>query len=451
MHQFDGDSGPGLTACQANARHCDRPEQNVAADGSHVVQATWQHVNIYDYNGNAVSSVTLSQFIASAGLNPLNAAAGRPYEPHVVFDEHIGRWIVTATGLYDCLMVSASADPSGAWKGMYLANNGNDPGMHLGYDKNGVYVSEFDTAGHDSNTANYSYAFFAIPSAEMQWTGTFAPAHLNRKTNTPLDGQPVIDHDTAKATSAPAFFMAKTCLSGSCQNSTSFSFQWLVNSVTWSGTTASYSADQLIKTGIGSTQNQWLYNTPLAAAQAGSATTLRVIEDHRVINAVQSGSHVYGALGSGPCTTNCAAQGADANDLLIWADLDCTNPTACTVAATSKVADANLHLAYPTIGVDSAGNIGLVAAASSSATELSLIAYSHKATDAPSSTSGPTTIIAGTHPYTCAGASVTVGNAVGIATVRDPLDGTKLWTTHEYGGSATACVWSTRILEYKLQ
>jgi hypothetical protein len=348
-------------------------------------------------------------------------------------------------------MVSASADPNGAWQGIYLDMNGNDPGIHLGYDKNGVYLSEFDANAHDANTSTYSYADFAIPSAEMQWTGTFAPAHLNKSSGTPLDGQPAIDHDTTKSATAPAFFTCKTCPAGGCQNNANFAFKWLVTTVTWNGTTATYSADQLVDTNLGSTASLWLYNAPLAVPQAGTSVQLRVLEDHRVIDTVQHGTHLYSVLGSGPCTTGCANQGTDTNDLFFWVDLDCSNPGACTVAATAKVSDPALHLFYPSVGVDSAGNSGIVASAASATTNISLVGYSHLAADPAMQVSAPTTVIAGTQPYTCSGTQVSFANAVGLSTVRDPLDGTKLWASNGYGGSAAPCVWSTRIVEYRLQ
>jgi hypothetical protein len=444
VRQFDGDTGPGLAACQATGGHCDRPDFNMASDGTHVVQVTWQHVNVYDYSGQLTSSMTLSQLITSVGLVPTTANGAPPYEAHVVFDEHVGRWIITASCRYDCVLVSATSDPAGAWGGIYLNNNGTDPGIHLGYDKNGVYLSEFDSAAHDANTASFSYVDFAIPSAEIAWTGTFAPTHLNKSAGTPLDGQPAIDNDTTKAANAPAYFLCKTCASGGCQNSTNFAFSWLLTQVTWSGTTATYAADQLVP-------STFVYNTPVNAPQAGSTVQLRVIEDHRVIDAVQRGSHVYGVLGSGPCTSNCGAQGADANDMFFWVDLDCTTPAACTVAVTGKASDPSLHLFYPSIGVDSAGNAGVVAAASSASTNISLYAYRHLATDATGALSAPLAVTTGTQPYTCINATqVSFANALGIGTVRDPNDGTKLWTTQQYGASASPCVWSTRLVEYQL-
>jgi hypothetical protein len=44
----------------------------------------------------------------------------------------------------------------------------------------------------------------------------------------------------------------------------------------------------------------------------------------------------------------------------------------------------------------------------------------------------------------------TVGNAAGVLTTLDPLDGTKLWTTEHWSNDATPCVWNTRIVEYQI-
>jgi hypothetical protein len=43
-----------------------------------------------------------------------------------------------------------------------------------------------------------------------------------------------------------------------------------------------------------------------------------------------------------------------------------------------------------------------------------------------------------------------IASAVGILTVRDPIDGSKLWTTQQYGGDAKPCVWDTKVIEYQI-
>ncbi|MBE3100064.1 MAG: hypothetical protein IMZ44_23330, partial [Planctomycetes bacterium] len=179
VQSFDGDSGPLLVACESGTTHCGRqPEMNVAVNGKQVVQVTWQTVGVYDYRGTLLHSTPLATFIRNAGLDPMppseKGPSKGPYEPHVVYDEFIGRWIITVTGHSDCLLVSASADALGPWGGVYPSclEGGpcldKDPGIKVGYDRNGVYYC----GGHmgDENAATVpgvAYDCFAVPSAEV--------------------------------------------------------------------------------------------------------------------------------------------------------------------------------------------------------------------------------------------------------------------------------------------
>jgi hypothetical protein len=90
---------------------------NAAANGNRVVQVTWQNIRTYDYNGKLLDSTSLSNLIQKAGLDPMPKAGKGPFEPHVVFSEFIGRWVITASCRHDCLLVSASEDPMGSgWR-----------------------------------------------------------------------------------------------------------------------------------------------------------------------------------------------------------------------------------------------------------------------------------------------------------------------------------------------
>ena len=123
VRSFDGDSGPGLAACQSASAppHCDRAEMDVAASGNQVVQVTWQNVRIYDYDGKLLQSTPMSTLIRSAGLDPIPPKAQGPFEPHIVYDEFIERWIITVTCRNDCMLVSTSSDAAGSWGGTYLS------------------------------------------------------------------------------------------------------------------------------------------------------------------------------------------------------------------------------------------------------------------------------------------------------------------------------------------
>jgi hypothetical protein len=93
VRSFSGDTGPEQEHCNPDELTCGRQaEMMAAANGKQVVQVTWQHVNVYDYSGKLLQSTMLPDFIRKAGLVPK-----KPFEPHIVFDEFIGRWVMNLT------------------------------------------------------------------------------------------------------------------------------------------------------------------------------------------------------------------------------------------------------------------------------------------------------------------------------------------------------------------
>jgi len=473
VRSFDGDKGPEAEHCNAEEVRCGRQaEMMAAANGKQVVQVTWQHVNVYDDNGQLLHSTSLPDFIKNAGLDPMpqerRATVNHgPYEPHVVFDEFIGRWVMNLSCLNDCFIVSASADATGPWHGVYPSclQGGPclnmDPSLQLGYDKNGVYHCAGHVGDEDPNTIKgVAYDCFAIPPAEVKAIADGKePEHLNRKHNMMMHIRPAVDQNPKKAANAPALFGARTCsraTPGGCQNASNFPFEWLVTSFTWNGPTGTYSEDQVIKTDVGSQQDKWLYNIPCcgpksSVPQKGSDVQVRAQESHRLNNLVQFGSHLQIVFSSGPCTHDCGAQGEDKGNIMFWADLDCTNPAACKVAQTAKIAGDDVNPLFPSIGVDNKGNVGIIAASSSANDYLSILLWTHRTTDPANTFSAPITVVAGTQPYTCSNTMnlALIASAVGMLTSRDPLDGSKLWTTHQYSGDVTPCVWNSRIVEYQ--
>src|SRR5260370_5948284 len=99
VHSFDGDNGPGLAGCESGITHCHIPEMDVAVNGKQVVQVTWQNVRVYDYSGHLLQSTPLPAFVRAAGLDPTPPTRNdknpprppTPFDPHVVYDEFIGR------------------------------------------------------------------------------------------------------------------------------------------------------------------------------------------------------------------------------------------------------------------------------------------------------------------------------------------------------------------------
>jgi hypothetical protein len=472
LRSFEGDAGPGIEACQAGGNHCGRqPEMNAAGNGTRVVQVTWQSVRVHDYDGKLLRTTPFRAFVRAAGLDPEPGGGKGPFEPHVVFNEFIQRWIITSSCKDDCFIVSSSPDPMGPWKGVNVTclQGGpcldRNPGLKLGYDRNGVYYCGGHGGDENPNTVpKAAYDCFAIPSAEVEAVGRgVEPKHINRTHNMPLDVVPAIDNNPSKAPTDPAFLMNKTCAKtapNACQQCSNFAFDWIVNTFTWNGPTGTWngaSTQQLVKTDVGSKASKWVYNTPCcgevaSVPQAGAEVPLRAAGSHRVLNVVQTGSHLHGVLGSGPCTQDCGAQGTDANNIMIYADLDCSNPKACVVHDTVKISGPDIHPMFGTVGVDTRGNLGILAMSSTASTNLSILGWSRKAGETGRAFNGPTVLLKGTQPHTCRPDQkmIHLGSTVGIPTVRDSKDGLKLWTSLQWSNDARPCVFNTRIIEYQL-
>ncbi|HKU14171.1 MAG TPA: hypothetical protein VJQ52_07220 [Steroidobacteraceae bacterium] len=476
VRSFEGESGPGIEACKAGDNHCGRqPEMNAAGNGAHVVQVTWRSVRVHDYDGKLLRSTPFAEFVRNAGMDPMprnahNRPSKGPFEPHVVFNEFIQRWVITSTCKEDCFIVSASPDPLGPWKGVSVTclQGGpcldKNPGLKLGYDRNGMYFCGGHMGDENPNTiVKAAYDCFAIPSAEVEAIGRgVAPKHINRMHNMPLDIVPAIDNNPQKKPTDPAFFVNKSCgrsAPNACQrSSTNYPFNWVVNTFTWNGPTGTYNwggTQQLVKTDIGSKADKWVYNTPCCGEnnsipQAGTDVTIRAAGSHRILNIVQVGSHLHGVLGSGPCVSDCGTQGADTTNLMIYVDLDCSNAKACVVHDTAKISGADFNPEFGTVGVDTRGNIGILAMSSTAGTNLGILGWSRKAGE--KTFSGPTTVLKGTQPHTCMPDQkmVHAGSTVGIPTVRDTKDGMKLWTSLQWSNDATPCVFNTRIVQYQL-
>src|SRR5262249_22289869 len=98
-------------------------------------------------------------------------------------------------------------------------------------------------------------------------------------------------------------------------------------------------------------------------------------------------------------------------------------------------------------------NVGITAVSWSPTTNLSILLWTHRLADPPNVINGPTTIIAGTQPYTCEPdrSYANVENPAGVVTALDPGDRTTLWVSHQWANSAARCVWNTRLIQYRIE
>jgi len=437
---FDAVAGePGMT-------YKDHPDMALAAcsgcgSTGQVLVATGQDVAVYDASGKLLKTQSTEQFIRAAGIDfdawkskpALPArAAGKVNDPRATYDPFIGRWIVACTCSGDFLIVSGGKDATGAWKGVALSDAAGDLTMFPGWDKNGVYVAEFEL--------KLNSRVIALPSADVAWKGdgNVSLTHEAIFNGRPYEMRPATDPNLNKKSTDPEYLVSR---SGPPWDAHNLAMDLLIDQITWSGTKASLTGPTNVPTGV-------LYNSPIPVPQP-SGVPVRGNESHRVFSVFANSGQLHVVEASGPCQSDCASQGPDANNLFFWFAID---PRTMTIRQKAKVSDPALSLLFPTMAVDGRGNVGMGLTGGSASQHPSVYLFTHLASDSPGKVNGPFLAQAGTEAYTCSKGPdpKTVGWGTYSASVQDGSDPMKLWTLQEYAGSATSCVWKTRVIGFRL-
>ena len=425
----------------------DHPDMALAACSGcgavgQVLMATGQDVSVYDTSGKLLKTQRTEAFIRAAGID-FDAwksrpalpprAAGMVNDPRATYDPFIGRWILVCSCSGDFLMVSGSKDAAGAWKGVALTDSAGDLTMFPGWDKNGVYISEFQL--------KLNSQVIALPAADVAWRGDRGISLVHKAVfrDRPYEMRPSVDPNPKKKAHDPEYLIAR---SGPPQNGTNVAMDLLVDKIRWSGRRAEIVGPTSIPTGF-------LYNTPIPMPQP-SGLPIRGNESHRVFSVSAYGGDLYLVEASGPCTSDCGVQGPDTNNLFYWFVIDLAT---MTLRQKAKVSDPMLSLLFPTMALDGRGNAGIGVTGGASAQQPSIYLFTHLATDGAGKIDGPFLAHNGTEVYACAKGPdpKTVGWGTYSATVQDGSDPMKLWTLQEYAGSAMPCVWTTMVVGFQVQ
>lgn len=425
----------------------DHPDMALAACsacgvGGQVLVATGQDVAVYDTSGKLLKAQSTENFIKDAGVD-FDAwksrpalpprAAGKVNDPRATYDSLLGRWIVVCSCSGDFLMVSGSSDATGAWKGVALTDSAGDLTMFPGWDKNGVYISEFQLPLNSQ--------VIALPAADVAWKGQgdISLEHKSVFSGRSYEMRPAVDPNPRKKPSDPEYLIAR---SGPPQNGRNVAVDLLVDQIIWRDKKATVSGPTSISTGF-------LYNTPIPMPQP-DGHPVRGNESHRVFSVSAYGGRLYVVAASGPCQSDCGTQAQDANDLFYWLVI---NPQTMTISQKTEVSDPTLSLLFPTMALDGRGNAGIGVTGGSSSQHPSIYLFTHLASDSVGKINGPFRAQNGTQPYTCDRGPdpATVGWGTYSATVQDGSDATKLWTLQEYAGSPYSCVWRTRVVGFQVQ
>jgi len=422
LTQFDGDIGTGGSAT-SKPTYRDHPDATAAANGSQVVEVTGQNVNVYSYDGKLLKSTRTSDLINGAGLRAEKVA-----DPGVIFDPFIGwgRRVLVCSCSDDFLIVSSGTDAvTSIWKGAAISQRSGDLTMKPGLDKNGLYITEFAQEG-------LTYAGFAIPSADLAWSGStnISLKNLSRFENLGLDTMPTVDWNPSKQPADPAYFVTR---SGPMQNGSNAPFAIVVHTLTWTGNTAKLSEAKPVPT-------SFEYNTPIDEAQPGSPN-IRGLESHRTYSVQQVGAHLHVLEACGP-----SARSGEKHNLFLWFDISVPEMR----FQSAKVYSASLGFLFPSWAVDKDQNVLMAATGVSSSQPASVYLFSRLAKDKHGTVKGPVMATPGTAVYPGCNNKSPVGWGTYTTVVSDAGDVNKFWVVSEYSNSATPCQWFTRLLQVSL-
>src|SRR5262249_49831092 len=141
----------------------------------------------------------------------------------------------------------------------------------------------------------------------------------------------------------------------------------------------------------------------------------------------------------------CGSQGTDPHDLLFLFDV---NVPALTFNLGIKISSAQDDYIFPSLAVDSQGNVAIAATGTSSAHAASVYEWHRLTTDSGGTLHGPNLLTAGSGTYSCSHSPVGWGTY--STTAQDAGDGTQIWTALQYANGSTPCKWFTRAIGFKV-
>lgn len=327
-------------------------------------------------------------------------------DPRILYDTHSGRWIAIdtdfSTRIY--LAVSTTNNPTGSWfKTNFVAMAGSDTGCSidfptLGVDQNGIYLSMW--------AVGCGYTFFAIDKAPLIAVTPSLGTVTAFRGLTTADTDPIPVHTYTAAT-------GEYFLSG--LSSTSFRLR-RVNPPLNAPTLSTLLSITVPSHG----------NAPDAPAM-GSTTNLDT-GDTRLMNAVLRDGFIYTTH-----TINVSGRAA-----VRWYKI---NPTTSALVESGTVSSATLHYFYPSIAVNSVGDLAM-GFTGSNASQFAACYFTGRSVSDPAGTMATPVL------YKSGVASYNLLDGFGrnrwgdySLTTLDPSDNLTFYTIQEYAHSTN--VWGT--------
>ena len=351
-------------------------------------------------------------------------------DARLIYDPLSERWFACAAGTTEphCfLAVSTRSDPTEPWRGARLPLPEINPYMKLGVDRNGLYVCSCN--GNPDMTKGTNC--YVIPKQDALADQGPNLTRAQSFTNLQFSTMPAIDPDPDKPADAPMVLLANEFFEGTCS-------ELYLYKITWSGTKASITDAITIPL-------RREYLTPdnsmpqMEAFQPEPGPKLRAGGGGRRLDSVfLRNGNVYGCNG--------AKRKADSRPGVLWYEVRISDGS---LLQEGFVDSRDRDFIYPSVAVDSRGNIGIGCTGTSQTEFPSVYVMMHGASDSPHTMRTPVRAVPGTSAYRYEGKRA-VNLSHYSATCIDPSNPRLLWTYQAYANSEVDQQWCTAWAAFRL-
>lgn len=413
------------------------PDAAIAVGPSHVVEFINGRYSVYDKaNEHRLQTMTDLSFWSQAGVKVTS-----PYDvtdPRLFFDVTLQRWFASEmdddpTGVFKTnrflLAVSASADPTGTWRGVAFASSA-DPAYFLdfptlGLDANAVYLAA--VVGDDLRNP-VGATLVSIPKADLL---TNPPSIANRTAFGLLSHdtygyimQPTVTADTA---SGREIVLATGGLG----------FDWQTGTIVTNNTLVGFTIENASGPGSAQLSNPTVisippFTAPLNPPQPGGSSNIDN-GDARLSSTVFRLGNVLYAIHATQASNRASLQ---------WFKIDVSS---LAVIQTGVISDPGLDLFYPAIAANAAGTVVIVCNGCSLTNYISGFALVGETVNGVLTFDGPRLLHAGTASYANNDSTGTSRWGDYNAITVDPADATRFWILTLFASGRKT--WSTQITE----
>jgi hypothetical protein len=383
----------------------------------HVVDFTVSGVTVHEKaTGKVLRHLTQHEFWNQVGLDPQKYAK----DPWMVFDPHSERWFATVAGTDhgDCLLaVSTSSDPLQPWKGATLPLPRIDPGMKIGVDKDGLYIS----CANGSAEPTEALTLYVIPKADAIDPSGPILTHAQTFPKLIYAAFPAVGVDS----SSPTALISNEFGGPTCS-------KLYLYRVSWEASHASISTIQTI---------------PLSKTY--QVPRMEGVQPEGGVKLVQAGGRRNNCAfvrGGSVFSCNGAQRTAKSRPGILWYEVRIGDGA---LLQEGFVDSPDCDYLYPSLAVDSKGNLG-IGCTKTSETDYPSVCVMMRSTDDPAGTMRPPIVaVKGTTQFRYAGVSA-MNFSNYSTTCIDPSAGDVLWTYQGYANSTRDRQWCTAWAAFRL-